>query len=167
MAGAHHTLPDGTAVLVRPLTPQDRDAFLAAFAALSQRTRYTRFLTPMDHLTSAEVDYFIDVDHHDHEALVAVVQDDGEPAGVARFIRATDDPTEAEVAFTVADRWQGRGVGTVLLQALADHARRQGITTFTAEMLHANDGMRALFSHLRDAEFTPAGDGAMSARGSL
>jgi GNAT superfamily N-acetyltransferase len=75
--------------------------------------------------------YLTEVDHHDHEALVALDAADERGVGVARFVRA-DDPGVAEVAVTVVDDWQGLGVGTVLLERLTDRAREEGIRRFAA-----------------------------------
>ena len=69
------TLADGTPVRVRSLQPEDHDEFVAAFEGLSASSRYTRFLSPMERLTEAEVRYFLAVDHHDHEALVVTAQE--------------------------------------------------------------------------------------------
>ena len=125
------------------------------FEALSPRSRFTRFMSPVDHLTQAEVDYFFDVDHHTHEALVAVADETDDRIGIARFICEQEDPATAEVAFTVADAWQHRGVGTALLRALAETARANGVRRFTAEILAENDAMRALFGRLDGARFSP------------
>jgi GNAT superfamily N-acetyltransferase len=91
--------------------------------------------------------YLTELDHHDHEALVAV-GDDGALVGVARFVRRTGDRRAAEVAVTVADDWQGRGVGTTLLELLADRARAEGISRFTAIILARNRSMLALAEDL-------------------
>lgn len=161
------TLADGTPVRVRALRPEDHDEFVAAFQALSPSTRYTRFLSPMERLTDAEVRYFLAVDHHDHEALVVTAQETGERLGLGRYVRLEDRPEAAEVAFTVADGWQGRGVGSFLLDALAERARENGITVFTAEMLASNHAMRALFDHLGGATYSAGGDAVLLAEAPL
>jgi GNAT superfamily N-acetyltransferase len=79
-----------------------------------------------------------EVDHHDHEALVAVDPDTSEGVGVARYLRSNDDPRVAEMAVAVVDDWQRRGVGGRLAGALADRAREEGITEFTALVLADN-----------------------------
>ena len=78
-------------------------------------------------------------------------------------IEGEDRPEAAEVAFTVADGWQGRGVGSFLLDALAERARENGITVFTAEMLASNHAMRALFEHLGDVRWADTGDAVLLA----
>ena len=124
-------LRDARRILVRPIRAGDRDELLRSFERLSPEARYRRFLHPVAHLTDEDLTYLTDVDHHDHEALVALDPDGGAGVGVARFVRA-DDPAVAEVAVTVTDDWQGLGVGTALLERLVDRARAEGISRFCA-----------------------------------
>ena len=144
------TLRDGSRATVRPISPQDAEPLRAGFERLSQESRYRRFLAPMQSLTGPMLRYLTDVDHHDHEALVAVAAD-GTLIGVARFVRRPSDPEGAEVAVTVADDHQGRGLGTALLGLLADRARAEGIRRFTALMLASNREMLQLIEDLGPA----------------
>jgi len=144
------TLRDGSRVTVRPIRPQDAGPLRAGFERLSQESRYRRFLSPMQRLTGPMLRYLTDVDHHDHEALVAVGPD-GTLIGVARFVRRPSDPEAAEMAVTVADDQQGRGVGTALLGLLADRARAEGIQRFTALILASNREMLELIEELGPA----------------
>lgn len=124
---------DGARVTLRPITSDDKDRLREAFERLGEESRYRRFFSPMPALSPATLRYLTEIDHHDHEALVAQDASTGEGLGVARYVRAHDAPRhEAEAAITVVDDWQGRGLGGVLLHALADRARDEGITTFTA-----------------------------------
>jgi GNAT superfamily N-acetyltransferase len=138
---------DGSELLVRPLTPADRAAYLRAFEHLSDETRYRRFLAPIKHLTSSEVAYFTNVDHRDHEALIALTRE-REIVGVARYIRFGEGADAAEVAVTVADAWQGRGVGTALLHRLAERGRRAGVKAFRGICLTGNTDMQQLLREL-------------------
>jgi GNAT superfamily N-acetyltransferase len=140
------TLRDGAQVAVRPIEAADRQALNAAFENLSAQSRYTRFLMPMTHLTSSMLRYLTDVDHHDHEALVAIDPATEALVGVARYVKTGHG--RAEAAVTVADEWQGRGVGTLLLERLADRARAEGVCAFTALVLAHNDAMIALLRAL-------------------
>jgi GNAT superfamily N-acetyltransferase len=133
---------------IRPIEPTDKQALLAAFERLSERSRYRRFLAPQGRLSEAELRYFTEVDHHDHEALVAMEPDTGEGVGVARYVRSPEDPSSAEFAVAVIDDWHQRGVGGRLTAALADRARTEGITTFTAILLAENEGMLSLLDEL-------------------
>jgi len=138
---------DGEALVVRPIESQDRSGLRDAFAHLSQESRYKRFLAPIRSLTESELDYLTQVDHRDHEALVAL-NADGEIVGVARYIRLPDDPTVAEVAVTVVDEWQGRGVGTGLLRRLAQRASETATGRFLAVCLAGNRDMLELLHEL-------------------
>ena len=135
-------LLDGTDLEVRPIRPDDAGELRAAFERLGRESRYTRFLAPVGRLTDRQLRYLTDVDHHDHEALVASVG--GMGVGVARFVRLPDDERAAEFAVTVADDWQGRGVGTALLTLLADRAREEGVDRFRGLMLARNQPVQDL-----------------------
>jgi RimJ/RimL family protein N-acetyltransferase len=138
--------PNPISVRVRPLVPGDSALVADVFARLSPASRLARFLVPKWRLTGAELRYLTEVDHHDHEALIAVTRLGGEPVGVARFVRDSTEPTSAEVAVEVVDDWQGRGVGSLLVGRLARRARREGITQFTALMSADNTRSRRLLS---------------------
>jgi GNAT superfamily N-acetyltransferase len=135
-------------VEIRPIEPDDRDALARGFDRLSEQSRYRRFLSPRGPLSQAELSYLTEVDHHDHEALVAVDPETEEGVGVARFIRSPEDPAVAELAVAVADDWQGQGVGSVLAAELAKRARDEGITCFTALALAENDAILGLLQDL-------------------
>jgi GNAT superfamily N-acetyltransferase len=109
----------------------------------------------MPQLTDRYLDYLTQVDHHDHEALVAIDPETGDGVGVARFVRTGDDV--AEPAVVVIDDWQGRGVGTVLLNALVDRAREEGITTFEALVLANNRKAIEVLERLGTARQRPEG----------
>jgi GNAT superfamily N-acetyltransferase len=133
---------------IRPISPEDRDELLAGFEKFSEESRYARFLGPRTRLSEVELRYFTEVDHHDHEALVAVDPGTGEGVGVARFVRTHEDPEIAEMAVAVADRWQGSGVGSRLVAALADRARAEGVRSFSALALAENRSMLKLLGEL-------------------
>src|ERR1700686_3799311 len=126
------TLRNGARVTLRPIAPEDKPLLAAIFERLSEESRYRRFFTTKAELSAAELNYFVDVDHSDHEAIIAIDPSGGEALGVARYIRSTDDAEVAEVAVTVADDWQGRGLGRALLDRLTYRARREGVRRFSA-----------------------------------
>jgi GNAT superfamily N-acetyltransferase len=157
------TLRDGTTLAVRPIEPDDREAVRRGFDELSDDSRYTRFLSSTPRLSESQLHYLTEVDHHDHEALVASA-DDGTGAGIARFVRLPDDPGAAEVAIVVRDDWQGRGVGTGLLRALVARAREEGVERFTATALASNKAALELLHELGPARTSPVGDGTVEIR---
>lgn len=135
-------LRDGSEITIRPIEPEDRAILRDGFERLSEESRYRRFFSPVNRLTERQLDYLTQVDHHDHEALLALA-DDGAGIGVARYVRT--GPAVAEPAVTVVDAWQGRGAGGVLLDALADRAREEGVQRFVAPVLASNTAaVRAL-----------------------
>ena len=101
--GRNVVLRDGSQVLIRPVRSTDASLIAEGFARLSERSRRMRFLGKKDELTAAELHYYANVDHHDHEALGALGPADGRLAGVARYVRDADDPQAAEIALTIAD----------------------------------------------------------------
>ena len=116
-------LGDGREIVVRPIRPDDRAELAAGMRRLSPESRYRRFFTPTSELSESQLTYLTEVDHHDHEALVAVDPETDHGIGVSRFIRSSEDRELAEVAVAVADSWQGHGVATALLDRLAERAR--------------------------------------------
>ena len=137
-------LRDGSKVLIRQVQPADAQLLADGFARLSPQSRRLRFLARKDQLSAAELRYFTDVDHHGHEALGALNQADGRGVGIARYVRDAGDPHAAEIAVTIVDDWQGRGLGTELLTRLSARARSEGIRRFTALVADDNVAMTAL-----------------------
>jgi RimJ/RimL family protein N-acetyltransferase len=142
------TLRDGARIRVRPIEAEDKPALVRGFERLSQDSVYNRFLSPISQLRPMDLVYLTEVDHHDHEALIAFDERSGEPVGVVRYVRSATDPRRAEFAVTVVDEWQRRGVGTELLQRLSERARQEGVKTFTALLLAENHEMRGLLEKL-------------------
>jgi GNAT superfamily N-acetyltransferase len=151
-------------LLIRPISPDDKQRLADGFHRLSERSRYRRFLSPRERLSAAELRYFTDVDHHNHEALIAIDPNNDEGVGVARYVRSNSEPRSAELAVAVVDDWQGRGVGGRLAAALSDRARAEGITSFTAlvladnrlmlNLLHDLGHVRVVHSELGTVELT-------------
>jgi protein lysine acetyltransferase len=145
------TLTDGTQVLIRPIQAGDSDRLEAAYERLSPESVHSRFLSAKPRLSSAELRYLTQVDGSTHVAFVAVLAENPEHiAGVGRFIRSTDDPTTAEVAVTVGDCYQDKGLGRRLGMELADAARARGIKRFTATMLATNEAAHRLFARVSE-----------------
>jgi RimJ/RimL family protein N-acetyltransferase len=138
----------GPAVLIRQVRSTDAALLADGFGRLSAASRQMRFLGVKKELSAAELRYLTDVDHHDHEALAALDRAGGQGVGIARYVRDAGDPRAAEVAITIVDDWQGRGLGTELLAALSDRARQEGICRLTAL---ADAGNVAVAALLRNA----------------
>jgi RimJ/RimL family protein N-acetyltransferase len=143
-AGTPIVLLDGSRVLIRQVQSADAPLLADGFARLSADSRWMRFLTPKKELSPAELRYFTDLDHHDHEALGALDNGDGRGVGIARFIRHADDPYAADIAVTIVDDWQGRGLGRELMARLSDRAREEGIRRFTALVAAENEAVAGL-----------------------
>jgi RimJ/RimL family protein N-acetyltransferase len=142
-------LRNGTRVLIRPITPDDKALLARGMASLSPRSARLRFLAPKNRLTLAEQRYLTEVDHVDHYALVAVLADDPTTmAGVGRWVRDREHPDAAEIAIVVGDGYQRQGLGTALGTALADGARALGIGRFIAVMLPENTAAQRLFARI-------------------
>jgi GNAT superfamily N-acetyltransferase len=120
-------LRDGSAVLIRPVRPEDAGLLEDGFA---------------------ELRCFTDVDHRDHEALGALDHARGGGVGIARYVRDREDPHAAEIAVTIIDGWQGRGLGTELLARLSERACQEGIRRFTAAVAADNAAMTGLLRNL-------------------
>ena len=141
-------LRDGRPCHVRPIEPSDAARLRAFHGSLSAQTIYYRYFAPYPELTDADVTRFTTVDYVDRVALVATMGPD--IIGVGRYDRVT--PDEAEVAFTIRDDHQGRGLGSVLLEHLAAAARERGVQRFVADVLPENRRMQATFE---EAGFRP------------
>ena len=143
-------LRDGGTAVLRPIRPDDAARLVAFYARVSDESKYLRFFAPYPRLSERDVDRFTHVDHHDRVAFIVTV---GEGMiAVGRYDRSSEG--EAEVAFLVQDADQGRGVGSVLLEHLAQAARENGLARFVAEVLPENDRMAAVF---REAGYQLAG----------
>ncbi|MBO4164007.1 GNAT family N-acetyltransferase [Micromonospora sp. MMS20-R2-23] len=137
-------LSDGSTVGLRPIRPQDAPEIVAMHGRFSERTRYLRYFSPYPRIPERDLRRFVTVDHRDREAFVVLVGD--RIVAVGRYERLGPAAPEAEVAFVVEDAHQGRGIGSVLLEHLADAAGRAGIGHFVAEVLPTNGAMLRVFA---------------------
>lgn len=135
-------LSDGATAHLRPIRPDDADRLVEFYGRVSDDSKYFRFFVPYPTLSPRDVETFTQVDHTDRVALIVLIGD--EMIAVGRYERI--DAGQAEVAFLVEDDHQGRGVGSVLLEHLAQSARERGIGRFVAEVLPHNHKMITVFS---------------------
>ena len=119
-------------VEIRPIRSGDGALLDDAWARTTPQSRRRRMNGTLEHLRPSELRYLTEIDHHDHEAMVAIDPDTGRLVGVMRYIRCPDAPEDAELAALVVDNWQRRGVATALLAELSAHALADGIETYRA-----------------------------------
>lgn len=145
------TLANGLRVLIRPIRPEDKAELQRGLARLSEETIRRRFLAAKPRLSSSELRYFTEVDNRDHIALVAVeTHFPHRIVGVARAVRLKDEPDLAEWAIVIADPLQGLGLGSRMIELLADAAKEVGIRRFTATMLTDNEPVHRLLARITD-----------------
>ena len=150
-------LRDGRAAQLRPIRPDDAEKFVEFYSRVSEESKYFRFFAPYPILSDRDVERFTHVDYHDRVAFVLTLGD--RIVAVGRFDRIDD--SVAEVAFLVEDDHQGRGIGQLLLEHLAEAARELGYGRFVAEVLPDNARMIRIF---REQGYQVAGaisDGVM------
>jgi protein lysine acetyltransferase len=142
-------LEDGSILTLSPILKTDREFFERGLEELSLESRFSRFGLGVSSLSEHELDYLTDVDQRHHVAWGAAIED--EVAGVGRYI-VDEEGGCAEVAVTVLDAMQRRGVGRALFEALAAVARADGINELCFEALADND---AVMSLVRQVEIRP------------
>ena len=143
-------LRDGRVVAIRPLERCDRPLLDAAIRRLSDDSRYLRFASPKPRITERELDRLVDVDHHAHEALLAIDPLTAHGVGVVRYVQVSGQAGVVELAATVADGWQGIGLGSALLVRLTQRASDEGHSALHASVLAVN---RRSIAMLRRAGF--------------
>ncbi|CUR58992.1 putative succinyl-CoA synthetase-like protein [metagenome] len=130
-------LRDGRTAHIRPMQPADRELLVEFYSRVSDQSKYYRFFSPMPELSERDLDRFTRVDHRDRVAMILLVA--GQMIAVGRY--DTIRPGYAEVAFLVEDKHQGRGIGQLLLEHLAQAGRERGVEEFVAEVLPDNQAM--------------------------
>ena len=135
-------LSDGGTVHLRPIRRTDADALLGLYSRLSEESLYLRFFSPVPPPTARQLEALTSLDYERRFALGAELGDD--LVAIARFDRLANE-ADAEVAFTVQDDQQGRGLGTILLENLVAIARELGVTRFVASTLASNARMLRVF----------------------
>jgi acyl-CoA synthetase (NDP forming)/GNAT superfamily N-acetyltransferase len=151
-------LRDGRTAHIRPVSPDDKELLVEFYARVSDESKYYRFFSPMPVLSDKDVHRFTEVDYVDRVAFVLTLR--GRMIAIGRY--DVVKPGEAEVAFLVEDAYQGRGIGQLLLEHLAQAARERGVQKFVAEVLPDNHRMIQTF---RDAGYKVASgyeDGVIS-----
>jgi acetyltransferase len=132
---------------IRPLAAADRAAVAFTFRRLGEQSRHQRYLGARKTLSARELEHLVAIDHWHRETLIAFSPRPRAPIGIAEYVRLHDFDT-AEIALSVVDAWQRRGVGSALLAALRSRAMAAGIRRATATTLWDNRGARALAQRL-------------------
>jgi RimJ/RimL family protein N-acetyltransferase len=157
-------LRDGTKAVILPFRPVPRAAIEKAYDELSPESRFHRFLSSAPHLTDSMFHHLVEeVDGVDHIALLLVLEPDEGPEsiiGVARIIRYQEEPTSADVAVTIRDKWHGQGAATALLAALM-RQRPAGVTRIVTVVSADNIAGLAMLRRLGPCVVTPAGHGTV------
>lgn len=147
------SLRNGTSVTIRAIHSNDRERFASAFEQFKKNLDAVRFRFHglKRSITESEAIRMTDVDFVDHVCLVATLGTDAEQpiVGVGRYLVCADDREKdrAELAFAVLDKFQGKGIGSLLLRHLATIGRALGVREFLAEVLTSNNQMMAVFEH--------------------
>lgn len=146
----HFLLKDDTPVELSAITPEDRERLRDGFALVSPTSRYLRFFSALSNLSEAQLRYLTEVDQQDHVAWGAISMEDiNHPGlGIGRFIRTEPGSPTAEIALTVVDDFQRRGIGTALFGVLYLEAMRVGVKTLRAFVLPANQFLADLLIQL-------------------
>jgi GNAT superfamily N-acetyltransferase len=160
-------MSDGQRIHLRPVRASDKQILLDGFERLSPDSRYARFMAPKSKLTDGELRYLTEVDGIDHFAIGAIrrhLVSKPEGVGSARFVRLSDQPDTAEAAVTVLDDFQGKGLGSIMLQRLIEAAWERDVRWFRNELLAENTASRRMIESLSpEVTFRHSGDGAIVA----
>lgn len=144
------TLKDGTLLELRAIRPSDKAVLTEGFGHLSAVSRRHRFHTAKSALSDADLRFLTECDGHSHYAIIAAseVASTGKPegVGVARFVRTPENPDIAELAITVVDAWQHRGIGDLLLRRIVAAASEHEVERLHAVVLADNEGMKHLIA---------------------
>jgi len=137
-----HHLFDGTAVVIRPIRPEDAPIEQDFVRGLSEDSRYNRFMGQLRELTPRKLQYLTTIDYDQHMALIATLQREGREVeiGVARYV-VTPGSESCEFAIAVDDAWQGTGVAGILMLELMAAARGRGLKTMVGYVLASNHKM--------------------------
>lgn len=152
-------LADGTDIMIRPIRPEDAEVVQEFVRNLSGESRYMRFMQALRELTPDMLVRLTQIDYDREMAFVVLARQDGKDVkvGVSRYA-INPDQNSCEFALVIADEWQNRGLGGLLMQVLIDVARDRGLTTIVGDVLANNTGMLKLMQRLGFERHTSVGD---------
>jgi GNAT superfamily N-acetyltransferase len=143
-------LADGTQIMIRPIEPDDAGELRRGLKRLSALTAFRRFRAHVEDASPEELDDFTRIDHVRHEALAALDPQAAAVIGVVRYVCDPAEPAQAELTYVVADAWQGRGVGSALIDRLAARARAAGVERFILTTLAVDAPARRLITRVAE-----------------
>jgi acetyltransferase len=143
-------LAGGPRIAIRPLEPEDAGELRRGLKRLSALTAFRRFRAHVTEVSPEELDRLTRIDHVRHEAVAALDPADGSVIGVARYVCDPAEPSQAELTYVVADAWQHRGVGSALIDRLAERARAAGVERFIGTTLAVDASARRLLTRVAD-----------------
>jgi len=140
---------DRAAIRIRAIRGDDQERLHEHFRGLSEKSVYFRFMGIRRDLSAQDLKRLTELDFKSHVGLAATLTENGRERfiGVGRYI-CENDPHRAEVAFAILDEFQGRGIGTLLLEHLRRIAEANGVTEFEADVLGENRQMLEVFAHM-------------------
>jgi acetyltransferase len=145
-----HRLSDGTAVVIRPIRPEDEPLIAAFHGKLSERSVRSRYFQPLQLDLRTTHERLIRVCFNDYDRELALIVEHDGPGGAEALAvgRLSKMPgqSSAEFAILVSDAWQRRGLGTELLRRLVVIGRSEGVTTINASILPDNLDMQRVCS---------------------
>jgi acetyltransferase len=143
----HASLPDGTAVFLRPIRPEDEPLYRTFFAAVAPEDLRLRFFAPVKNFSHAFIARFTQIDYARAMAFVAIKEATGDMLGVVRLHTRTDY-NSGEYAILVRSDLKGHGLGWLLMQMIIEYARAEGIGAIEGQVLHANAAMLQMCEQL-------------------
>lgn len=145
-------LKDGTKVTVRPIKPTDEPLLQDFFYSHSDETIYRRYFRAVRALPHATAQTLVNLDYQDRMAFVATIGEIGleRIIGVGRYSKDKEHPDMVEVAYTIHEDFQGRGLGTILQNRLENYARRKGFKGSSGYLFQDNDPMLTIYGRLGD-----------------
>jgi GNAT superfamily N-acetyltransferase len=143
-------LADGAQIVIRPIEPEDAGELRRGLRRLSALTAYRRFRAHITTVSPEQLDYLTRIDHVRHEALAALDPQVGSVAGVVRYVCDPTEPSQAELTHVVADAWQHRGVGSALIDRLAERAHAAGVERFIVTTLAVDAPARRLLTRVAE-----------------
>ncbi|EQC49190.1 acetyltransferase, GNAT family [Bacteriovorax sp. BSW11_IV] len=162
------TLKNGQKATLQMVRPEDKNLFLEGFSHLSEETKRQRFLGPKKELSPKELDFYSSPDDYNHIAYsVCIREPKAQGLGVARLVRLTKDGPTAELGILIVDKYQGQGIGSILMEAIIKRAKEVGIKNITGLMNNTNTPMIGLLKKFKIFEFQSAGEGLIEIKGTI